>query len=328
MDSSTVDPGAKGFLGIFGDNAADAAPPEPDAHDAAHDDATAADADSPEGSSTDDLSAEEVVAARLAAAAEASGIDVPDPDESEPAPDASEATHPLLAQPDAEPSLDALTPEQLRALAEEAIRLRGEVSTSSQAEAARKVDAAIATAVAQVQTEFEQNVLAVSANHYRAVYRDRLAKLANEVTEEQLPDAAAALADQVWAARKAWEDEQADAYEARAQQAAYAARLNAPEFRQYAAEHLVRQAGLPAAAVAEVLKTQDTRQFEARVAELVGIRDALLAERQRNQNQRRADANKALRDTTPRTAATGRPPGGKPPAYKGTAAEGVAIVRS
>lgn len=326
MDSP-VDPGLDGFLGIFGDSAETAAP-EPETPDAAHDDTTAADAGSPEESSTDDLSAEEIVAARLAASLEADGIEVPDPESAETAPADAEATHPLLTPPDAEPSLDALTPEQLRALAEEAIRLRGEVSTSSQQEAARKVDAAIKTAVAAVQTEFEQNVLAVSAAHYKAVYRNLLAKLAAEVTEEQLPDAAAALADQVYAAKQQWEAEQADLYEKRAEQAAYAARLNAPEFRQYAAEQLVKQAGLPAAAAAEVLKTQDTRQFEARVAELVGIRDALLAERNRNQAHLREEGRKRLAETTPRTAATGRPPGGKPPAYKGTAAEGVAILRS
>ncbi len=328
MDSSNVDSGPAGFLSIFGSNATEqpettettetAAPAEPTA-------AETAAPDVPDG----EMSADEVVAARLAASLDADGIEPPEPEPETGEPEST--AHALLGEPESDPSLDALTPEQLRALAEEAIRLRGEVSASSQQEAGRKVAAAEAAAVASVQAEYERNVLAVSASHYDRIYAERLARIEEASERQDNPaqyrlEQSAALRRQIQTAQQQWEDEQATAYEERARQVALAARLSAPEFRQYAAEHLVRQAGLPAAAVDEVLKTQDTRQFEARVQELVAIRDALLAERARNQTQRRQEANTRLREVAPRTAVTGRPPGGKPPAYRGTAAEGAAIL--
>ena len=331
MDSSTVDPGSGGFLGIFGADApAETAAQDAgtDTHDAAQDRTTAAEHSPPEDAPDADLSADEVVAARLAASLEADGIALPEPDAADAAPAAADPDHPLLADPGGEPSLDDLTPEQLRALAEEAIRLRGEVATGSRHETARKVAAAEAAAVAQVQAAYEQEVLAVADRHYAGVFEQRLAALIGESTEQELPARAAALAAQVYAARQAWESEQADRYEQAAQQAALAARKGVPEMRQLYAAELVRRSGLPDAAVAEVLKTANTDEFPQRVDELVGIRDALLAERARNATQRRQEANARLRDTTPRTAATGRPPGGKPPAYTGAAAEGVAIVRT
>jgi hypothetical protein len=331
MDS-TVDPTSKGFLNIFGgDSAASDTNTDSPADPSTQAEPTAADADAPEQVSDQDLTAEEVVAARLAASLEADGIEIPDPDGEEEPPDSGD--HPLLGATEGEPSLDEMTPEQLRALAEEAIRLRGEVSTSTQAEAARKVQMAEAAAVAQVQTAYERD-MAASAQHYQTFYRNELAKVAREVTEAELPDAAAALAGRVWAAQREYETGLLDGtddfvgYEALSKQAALSARLQSPDFRQYAAAELVKQAGLPQAAVAEVLKTADTRQFEARIAELVAIRDALQAERAKNQASRRKEANARLAESTVRTATTGRSPGGKLPDYKGIAAEGIAIIRS
>lgn len=332
MDSQNTDPGPGGFLSIFGDRAKAAAEhAETTPETAAPAEPTAAETaapDVPDG----ELSADAVVAARLAASLADDGIEPPQ-EEPETAAEPDTAAHALLGEPEAALSLDALTPEQLRTLAEEAIQLRGQVSASTQQEAGRKVAAAEAAAVAGVQAEYERNVLAVSASHYDRIYAERMARI-EEASERQDDPAryrleqGAALRRQIQTAQQQWEDEQASAYEERARQAALAARLRAPEFRQYAAEHLVQQAGLPAAAVEEVLKTQDTRQFEARVQELVAIRDALLAERARNQTQRREDANRHLREVAPRTAVTGRPPGGKPPAYRGVAAEGAAIIRT
>lgn len=321
---STPDTGPGGFLSIFrGEKAPAAETPEPTAAQA---ETPAADTAAPEEAApAADLSAEDVVAARFAAlSAEQEDGTAPETEAETEAGDGPE--HLLLGDPAGDLSLDALTPEQLRHLAEEAIRLRGEVTDSTRREAGQRVAAAEAAAVAQVQTAYEQNVLSVAERHYSQQFEQRLAALIPQVTEEQLPAAAAALAEQVNRARQEWVAEQEAAYEAHARQAALNARLAAPEFRQYAAEQLVAQAGLPSAAVAEVLKTPDTRQFEARVAELVAIRDALLAERARNQQQRRQDANAALRQTTPRTAPTGTLPGGKPPAYRGTAAEGAQLL--
>ena len=328
MDS-TVDSTSKGFFNIFGgDSAASDSTSDSPADPSPGPEPTAADADAPEQVPDQDLTAEEVVAARLAASLEADGIEIPDPDAAEETPDSGD--HPLLSATEGEPSLDEMTPEQLRALAEEAIRLRGEVSTSTQAEAARKVQVAEAAAVAQVQAAFEQNVIAVADAHYTRVYQDRLSQLMGSVTEDELPGRAAALAQQVWVARQQWEAEQADAYEAQARQAALNARLQSPDFRQYAAAELVKQAGFrgeaAAVAVAEVLKVRDTRDFETEVGKLVTYRDGLQAERAKNQASRRKEANARLAESPVRTATTGRAPGGKPPAYKGTAAEGVAIV--
>lgn len=327
MDSeSQVDAGPRGFLDIFGGASTEDATSESAHVDPTQGEPTAASATAPEVPDQD-LSAEEVVAARFAAALDSAGSDLPTPDEDDAGTTPAETTdHPLLANPDGEPSLDALTPEQLRALAEEAIRLRGEVSSSSRQEAARKVQMAEAAAVAQVQSAYERDVLAVSQRHYDAVFQERLTRLVGEVPEHELPTRIAALANQVYQARTAWEAQQLDAYEQHAQQAALAARKSVPEMRQLYAAELVKRAGLPDGAVAEVLKVRNTDEFPARVEELLGIRDALLAERQKNQQQRRVEANQALRDTTPRTTATGRPPGGKVPDYRGTAAEGAAIL--
>ncbi|MBA3585083.1 MAG: hypothetical protein H0W36_11250 [Gemmatimonadetes bacterium] len=322
MDS-TVDPGPAGFLGIFGSNAEDAPETEPETNDADQAETTAADPDSPEG---EDLSADDLVAARLAASLEADGIEIPDPDDAEAQPVEGEADHLLLAETEDTPSLDSLSAEQLRALAEEAIRLRGEVSVTSRQDAARKVAVAEAAALSQVQAAYEQNVLAVSASHYGAVFNQRLTALIGEVSEQELPARAAALADQVYAARQQWESEQYEAYEQQARAAALNARKGVPEMRQLYAGELVRKSGLPDAAVAEVLKTTNSDEFPARVEELLAIRDALLAERARNQQQRRQEGNQRLREVAPRTAASGRPKGGKPPAYTGSAAEGARII--
>lgn len=326
MDSTTVDPGLAGFLGIAREGAD--AEPTPDAGtdtlDAAQTDAAAADA-APEEAPDQDLPAAEVVAARLAASLDEPGIEAPDPESAAAAP--PEGEHPLLTEAEAEFSYESLTEEQKRALAEEAIRLRGEVSTKSQQDAANKVREAEEAAASEVQSAYEQNVLAVARRHYAGVFKERLAALMPTVSEEELPARAMALAEQVWDARQQWVDQQGDAYEELAKERVLAARYNAPEFRQYAAEKLVAEAGLPPAAAAEVLKTTNTADFPARVQELVGIRDALLAERARSQQRQREEGRQRLAADAPRTAATGRPRGGKPPEYRGVAAEGVAIVR-
>ena len=322
MDSTTVDSGPSGFLGIFGKS--QPAPAEPD-HDVTPSEPTVAEASTPDVPDQD-LSAEEIVAARFAASLAESGIEVPDTGELEPDTTESPESHPLLAKPDGDQPLDSLTPEQLRALAEEAIRLRSEVSTTSRNDAARKVQMAEATAVAQVQAAYDRDVIAVADRHYAQVFAERAAEIIRTSSEDEAVARVTALQTQINRAREQWVDQQTVAYEQRAQAAALAARKSVPEMRRLYAAELVKQAGLPETAVPEVLKVRNTDDFAAEVEKLVGMRDALLAERQRNQQSRRVEANQALRDTTPRTAATGRPPGGKPPEYKGTAAEGARIL--
>lgn len=327
MDSTT-DPGIGGFLNIFGESAENE--PTPDTDAAPQDTAAVADAASPEGSSTDDLTAEEIVAARFAALEDGGAAEpVPDPEATPPV--AAEADHPLLTTPAGDPSLDEMTPEQLRALAEEAIKLRGEASTNSRQEAGRKVAAAEAAAVAEVQTAYEQNVLAVAERHYDTIFDQRQAQI--EAESERADDPAryrreqiAALRRRVDAAKQGWIAEQAELYEQEAATAVLRARHTSPEFRQYAAEELVKRAGLPVEVVPEVLKVRDVRDFQAEVDKLVGTRDALLAERNRNANQRREEGRQRLIADAPRTAAKGRLPGGKPPEYQGTIAEAVAIL--
>lgn len=326
MDSATIDAGPKGFLSIFGSAAAEeTAAPEADSVETPQDATSAADT----AVSPDEWSADELVAARLAASLDDDGTESAETQDAtaDPDGDAEDAeTHPLLAVPDSAPSLDTLTPEQLRVLAEEAIRLRAEASTTSRHDTARKVAAAEAAAVAEVQAAFEREVLAVSEAHYTAVFEARLADLVNRVSEAELPARAAALHAQVAAARQQYEAQQAEQYEERARQAALAARKSVPEMRQLYAAELVTRAGLPDTAVAEVLKVRSTDDFAAEVDKLVGMRDALLAERNRNRQQRRKEANAALEETTPRTATTGRPRGGKPPEYRGTAHEGARLL--
>jgi hypothetical protein len=310
-----VDPGEGGFLSIFGSDA-DAASTETTE---STDESTYTESASPQGDE-EPLSADEVVAARFAASLEADGIEWPDDEEDEGA-DA----------PQGEFDLDALTPEQMRALAEEAFGLRQQVSQADREYVANKVVDATQQAIAHVQQQYRRDVLDVSAKHYASYFAQQQAKIIRAAEETQNPQQyivrhSATLFNTVLEARLKWEAEQAEGYDQHLQQTISQARKSVPEVRTLYAADLAAEFGLPPAAIKEIAKTRSIDDFRSRAEELAGLRQ-LLAKRDMEQaQQRRVDANRRLVEQPVRTTPNGRPRGGKPPAYKGTADEGLRIL--
>ncbi|HKN42917.1 MAG TPA: hypothetical protein VJW23_03265, partial [Propionibacteriaceae bacterium] len=206
MEGNGVDPGASGFLSIFGSDAEPAESPE------STDESTSAESTSPQ-ESDDYSSAEDVVAERFAASLEADGIEWPEDEDEE-----------RVEAPQGELDLDSLTPEEMRALAEEAIGLRQQVSQADRQYVAGKVEEATNNAVRSVQQAYQREVLDVSAKHYQSYFAQQQAKIIRAAQETQNPEQyivrhTATLFNTVLNARLKWESEQADAYDQRLQDA-------------------------------------------------------------------------------------------------------------
>jgi len=310
-----VNPGAEGFLNIFRAEGAEGAA----ADDTHTDDQDSRTAESSSPQTEESLSADEVVAQRFAASLEADGIEWPDEDEEE-----DEGSTKEL-------SLDDLTPEQMRALAEEAIDLRARVSQADRDFVAGKLQAATQSAITEVQGQYQRDVLNVAAKHYAGYFAQQQAKIIRAAQETQNPEQyivrhSATLFNTVLEARQKWESEQTETYDERMKEAIKTARKNVPELRQLYAADLAVEFGLPEAAIKEIAKTRSIDDFRARAEELAGLRQ-LLAQRDKEQaQQRRVDANKRLKEHPVRTTPNGRAPGGKVPEYKGTPEEGVRIM--
>jgi hypothetical protein len=326
VDAETTGAGIDSGPGGF-PFASSAAVPTPETDGSAE--ATSADASSPEISDDgQDLSADDVVAARFAASLEADGIEVADPGA-----DDEEEAEPV--DPDAI-DFSTLTEDQLRQLAEEHLKLKREQAQSSEAQRqaaiAERVKAAEADAVAAVTQQFESTVLSQSAQHYRAQLNQRLAGIVRASRNQDNPDQfiieqAALAADTVAKAQRTWEAEQAADWDQRAVDAALEARKHVPELRQYFAEELARELGLPPAAAADIAAPQrHIEHFRQRAEELVGLAKVATSERSKAKDQQRKTANQQLREQPIRTSPSGRAPGGKVPTYKGTAEEGSRIL--
>lgn len=315
METGGVDPGESGFLSIFGSESSESAEsPE------SSDESTYAEAASPQ-SEEEPLSADDVVAARFAASLEADGIEWPDEEGDE---DETES-------PQGEVDLDELTPEQMRALAEEAIGLRQQVSQADRQYVAGKVEEATNNAIAQVQQQYRRDVIDVSAKHYAGYFAQQQAKIIRAAQETQNPEQyivrhSATLFNTVLDARSKWEAEQAQGYDQHLEQAISTARKSVPEVRTLYAADLAAEFGLPPAAIKEIAKTRSIDDFRTRAEELAGLRQLLARRDQEQAQQRRVDANKRLVEQPVRTTPNGRPRGGKPPAYRGTAEEGSRIL--
>ncbi len=312
-----IDPGGGGFLSAIG--VTPDAPSEPDLEPESQDEATAADALSPE----DDLSGEELVAARFAAVAEEEGVDVEGGTE---APDEGGAED--------QPDLEQLSPEELKALAQEALTLKAQESTS-QGERLKelvrqKVQDAESAAIAAVTRQFEETVLARSAEHYDAELAERIATIVRLSRNQDNPDQfiiqQSMLATRtVMAYRQQWEAEQAANWDQRAFEAAAQARMNVPELRALYARDLAEQYNLPETAIADIAHgSRHIENFDQRAQELAALAKTLGNERKKTAQQKRQQANARLREQPIRTSASARPAGGKPPAYKGTPDEFVA----
>lgn len=329
-----VDTGASGFLNIFSDAASTETPTDSqtaadttiDADSQAG--ATAADTSEPSGADDGQYTdADDVVAARFAASLEADGIETPEPGEEQDVEAAPE---------EGAFDFESLTPAELRALAEEAIALKAEKGqTDEQALVATvkaKVEEAEANAVAAVTRQYETEVLTTSRNHYAAQLNQRVAGIVRAAKNQDDPDAyitqqTIAAAHAVFDARTEWEAKQAQDWDQHAVDAALEARKRVPELRDLYARRLATELNLPEQAVADIAHAnRDIDHFRQRAEELVGLAKALGTERKKSNQKKRTDANRELQEAPIRTSSTGRQPGGKVPAYKGTADEGMRIL--
>ncbi len=317
-DDQTVDEGPRGFLDIFSSSADTPTPDtddtEPSPTDQAED---AADATTPEEDQDDgsDLTAEERVAANLAASMEDEGVAV-----AEPAEQTAEA-EPL---PEGEIDLESLTPEQLRVLAEEAIKLRAEVSTKDEQRVLGEISAA-----EQQAAGLWQSAEARAETHYAAELRKRISNARRQAETRDDGDAyfeaevdrQRALVEQ---AKRAWLMEQGQDLEAQLQ--AY----RQEQLKPFYARQLVKEAGLPASAVKELLDDPGLpwQRYPKRIDELKAMRD-ILAENQTKADQKvRAEGRKRLIETAVVVPASGRAKPFKRKAYEGTAAEGLSIIKT
>jgi hypothetical protein len=324
-DDQTVDEGARGFLNIFGSGAdTPDTPDSPDTPDEAPttDSATVAADDSPPEQDQDDgpeLTAEERVAANLAAALDEEGYEVDTGED--PAPVATEAK---AEAPDGEVDLDRLTPEELRAYAEEAIKLRAEIPAQEEQRVVADIQVAEQQAAGYWQSEQQR-----ADAHYRAELTKRIAQARSDAETKDNPDAyfVAEVERQtaiVETAKKGWLSEQGQGIEAQLQ--AYRQELLKPFY----ARQLVKEAGLPASAAQELLADDGLpwQRYAKRVDELVAMRN-VLAENQSKADQKvRAEGRKRLIDTAVVVPTSGRAKPFKRARYEGTAAEGLSIIKT
>ena len=293
MDSENPTGSPNEFLGMLSD-ADDTAPPDDQpTEDASL--ATAAD-DSAEEESYEDLSPEERVAAELGLEDDDDGIEYPDlgdetPDEDDLAATAAGAI-----------DLDALTPEQLRALAEEALTLREQQAQSGVEAVNREIDVAYQSIVGELQ-----QTLSASEQHYRAEKRKRLVAARADAENQPDPDAwFARKADEIDAtvsrAQKAWEAEQVAQHEARFQG------VRQEKLRPQYAAWLAEQRNLPLKAIEKILQEPNVDRMAERADELAAYRDALLAERRKNTQQVREGRGQGRRRAQDRRSRHRPPP--------------------
>ena len=317
-----VNPGAEGFLSIF--NADGDATASDESSQDTPDDGSSEAGSSPQ-TDEESLSADEIVAQRFAASLEADGIEML-ADEEDDAESQAES-------PTGEVDLDALTPEQMRALAEEAIGLRAQVSQADRQAVARKLEEATHQAIAQVQSQYQREVVDVAEKHYAGYFAQQMAKIERTAQTTDNPERyriqqAAVLFQTVTKARLEWEAEQAAAedWSSRMETAIATARKSVPEVRILYAADLAAKYDLPRQAIKEIAKTRSIDDFEDRARELAGLRQLLVEREKRDAQKRRVEANQKLIDNPVRTTPNGRPRGGTVPDYRGTAEEGVRVL--
>jgi hypothetical protein len=339
-DGQGVDSGAEGFLSIFrpGDQTGslDSTTQSDTPTDAAAPDqgTPAAATSAPE--TDDSLSDEERVAARFASL-EDEASDIPEPGQEVASDDDEEDT--LFASDDDDLDLDSMTPEQMRELAEEALRLREEEAETSQAEVAAKVQAAEQEALEAVQSDFQREVIQAGQRHYRAIRNRQIAQLVKQGLDRDNP-AQEILAgidgvlNNILTAQTQWEQKMAQSEEwtGRVQQAVIQARGSVPELRKAYAEQLVEERQLPKAAVDYILKTKGGKErhiddFEERADELLATARTLGKVRAKGRQETKEEGRKRLIEQRVATVATSRPRREEPVEYKGTAREGLAILQ-
>jgi hypothetical protein len=328
MDDQDFTGSPSEFLSIVSETA-----PDVDALTPPTDQASAAPADATDDTfaeEDDGLSPEERVAAVLAQDAEDYGA-TPEPE--------------VIAEPDGDEDdeasegydLDTLTPEELRALAEEALSQRAEKSE-------REVDAEQQALVADVQQldmrvtqhvqeRFQREVLAVSEGHYGQLLAKEAAALYLESQEKDNPEGYFAQNLQrrqtpILRAQRAWEEKKAAEWEPVIEREITAARKQHPGLRQQFAQHLATDRNLPQQAVERLLRYQSIEDMANAADDMVeSIKARAKQKRQESQKQREAKAKEVSRaQITP--PVTGKPASHKPAELKGEYAEWLAIKAS
>lgn len=324
MDDQEFSGSASEFLSMRGDDGDDPTIPSPAAADdaalAAPDDAT----DDP-AAEDDDLSPEERVAAVLAEDAEPP---------SAPEDEALEADDADNAEPDDPSDLSQYTPEQLRELAEEALRLRAEMAETNgdaeQQQLLSEVSALDQQAVQRVQQRYEREVISTSERHYGALLTQAHVQLYLEAQDQRDPEQYfAANLERVRApilrAQRAWEAKQAAAWEPAIEQEIAASRKQHPGLRRRYAEFLVEERGLPKRAVDELLKVSNTDDMPV-VAD--SLKASVAAHRKTKTQSNQALREQAAKNVHPiHSPATGRPAARKPVELKGEAEEWLEMRR-
>jgi hypothetical protein len=314
-DGQDAGAGLNDFLSNFGSGAVEHSPldasPEPDSQDGAPLTDTAAPETPDDGQ---DFSATDLVADRLAASLAEDGVEIPEPGEEEEAEDEGPV------------DFENLTPEEIKALAKEALSLKEKESQASEEATKSAVWQKIATAqdeaAADVERAFEAEVLSKSANHYTAELNRRLATVVREAKNQDNPDAyviqnAIAVANLIFEARREYEATKAQEWGAVAEQARREAALTVPELREYHARQLMRTYNLPEEALADLTHpNRHIQNFEHRAKELQSLAQTLGTERQKQKLEKQKAANRELQRNPVRTSPTGKLPAGKPREWK------------
>ncbi len=318
---------AADFMSLLTDDAPEA-PPEPTE---AVTDTAAADTDaeeSPESEQSErELSAEERVAAALADGDAEEGDDAAEGEEDEPTQTASDDDDPL----------SGLSDEEMRQIARDALANR----ESDRRLRAQQIEAQVATQAQQeldrLYGEYNARLTQVRQHYFREEQRllDQCRMEANNAPNPDLY----------------WQQESPKVRQTvRQHEDAYVAQnLNAPyeqrmrerqeqiprevsgalfqELKPAYIADLTAELGLNKAAIPELMKVNDPDAILARAQELVVMRDAVLAARQRDRQTTRKQAAQDVRSTTVRPPATGRPRAEKPKPLKGDESEGWLLLR-
>jgi hypothetical protein len=322
MDDQEFSGSPSEFLSMRGEAAGESTPTDTDTESESQDVAQPADATDDSFAEEDDgLSPEERVAAVLAQDADEHGEPVaPEPVAEPETPDASAAAN----------DLDAMTPEQLRELAEEALRLREEMAETNIDTEHQKLVGEIAQlddeAATRVRQRYERTVIATSDAHYGALLDAAEARLFTEAQNQDHPETYFAnnlrrVRAPIIKAQRDWEAKQAAQWEAEVEREITAARKQHPGLRRRYAEHLCTENGLPKAAVDRLLRVANTDDMPVVAEELkVSVKQHAQNKRKSNQDLREQAARERAAETV-HSPSTGRPASAKPVALKGTEEE-------
>ncbi len=251
------------------------------------------------------------------------------------APDAEEAAEPVEQELDGEDDdppgdLSTLSPEKLMALAEEALRLRAEVATTSasndQAALNQEIESLDAQAVGRVQQRYDREVVATSNSHYGGLLTQAEVALFIAAQDDNTPEQYFAqringVRQPILNAQRAWEAKQAAAWEAEITREVETSRKQHPGLRRKYAEHLAEKHNLPPRAVDEILKITNTDDMPVFAQSLDESVKAHAKEKRQNTQALRSQAAKTTQANTITSPATGKPRSTKSTQLKGDEAE-------